>query len=99
MKNKLSIKYFIDLSIIVIMGCFFVFFCYKYGRILHKTEKFVDNYKIYDSLDKHIIQDTIRDTLKEFTIKGNWLISFDPNSNWMRFQYDPNRLQLKKEGK
>ncbi len=85
------------LIIIAIMLCtlLVMFATYRINQQWNEVYKFVKTYKIYDSFNKQIIQDTVRDSLQEFTIKGNWLISVDPNNSWIRVQYDPNWARLK----
>lgn len=87
------------LAIVGIVLCLLllIYATYKFNQQWNEVYKFVKTYKIYDSFNKQIIQDTVRDSLKEFTIKGKWLISIDPNSNWIIFQYDPNTTFFKRE--
>ncbi|MFX0022151.1 MAG: hypothetical protein ACFE9S_07480 [Candidatus Hermodarchaeota archaeon] len=85
------------LAFIAMILCLLMIFynIWQFNNKFNEIYKFVKTYKIYDSFNKQIIQDTIRDFLQEFTIKGNWIISIDPNNNWIRFQYDPNCIKLK----
>lgn len=79
------------ISIIILFVGLIVFStCLKVGSILRKTEKFVDNYKIYNSFNRQVVRDAIEDTLESFTIKGNWLISVDPNG-YILFRYHPDK--------
>lgn len=83
--------------------CMLIFLClllvlfsaWQLNSQFNEIYNFTKNYKTYDSFNKQIIQDTIRDTLESFTIKGNWLISIDPNNNWIHFQYNSEFLSDK----
>lgn len=89
-----EIKTFFDCFVVFIVIGWCTFSIVNMGFMSIKMEKFIDNYKKNELFNKQIVRDTIRDELKLITIKGNWLISLDPNHNWIHFQYDPNFIDL-----
>lgn len=77
---KSIIEFILNLLILFIIALMIFVVGIRIGNILCKIERFVDNYKIYNN---------------SFKIKENWLISIDPNENWIKFKVDPNCLEFK----
>lgn len=63
------------------------FVCYQIGCLINKANIFFDSYNIQRSIPNLV------------NIDNGFLISVDPNNNWIRLQLDPNYVEFKIKGK